>query len=814
MATVYVAHDLRHNRKVALKVLRPELAALIGAERFLKEIEVTANLQHPHILPLHDSGDADGFLFYVMPFVEGETLRDKLTRERQLGVDEAIALTKAVASALDYAHRHGVIHRDIKPENILLHDGQPVVADFGIALAVSHAGGTRLTETGLSVGTPHYMSPEQAMGDRELDARSDVYSLGAVLYEMLVGEPPFTGPTAQAIVAKVITERAPVVTVHRDTVPPHVAEAIQRALAKLPADRISSAAVFADALSRPGALAEQPRAAAVESVVPDAQRRFAWWHLAAAVALAAGVTATAMWLALRQPAAPGSVTRFHVAAGETTLRMTVAPALALSPDGSRLVIPGRDGLYLREMDQLEARLIPGTEGADQTAFSPDGEWIVYETTNDELRKVRLAGGGSIALAPDVMIGTSWGPDGTIVYSSDETRGLIRMTDAGADPQPITRPDTSSGETSHRWPDVLPEGRGVLFTIWKQGNEDAHIAVVSLKTGDVTDLGPGVFPRYLSSGHVAFGDGVGGALLVAPFDLDRLVLGDPVPVLEGVALTSIGGLHVAVSRSGGLAYLTGAVGERTLVRVDRRGSTEPLAAEDRDFREPRLSPDARRVAVRVNDDDRRDIWIYDLRGNTQTRLTVDGNNSDPAWTPDGSSVSFSSRRGGALGVFWRPWDGSAPAESLLTVTAASELHMGSWAPDGSRFTYRVNAGSRDLDLWWFDLSGDREARPYLATEFAEASPMISPDGSWLAYQSNESGRFEIYVRPFPDGGGRIPISNAGGIEPLWSRDGRELFYVDPDRRLVSVQVETSPAFRVGERTALFELEGFVRMVSPS
>src|SRR2546426_1572744 len=254
MATVYLAEDLKHRRLVALKVLSPDLAASLGTDRFLREIDIAARLTHPHILPLHDSGEADGLVFYVMPYIEGESLRDKLTREKQLDIDEAIGIARAVASALDYAHRHGVIHRDIKPENVLMHDGQPVVADFGIALAVSAAGSSRITETGLSLGTPHYMSPEQAMGDRVLDARSDIYSLAAVLYELLAGEPPYTGPTAQAIVAKVITEKPISVTAHRDTVPPHVAAAIQKALAKLPADRFHSAAEFAEALVRPGAV--------------------------------------------------------------------------------------------------------------------------------------------------------------------------------------------------------------------------------------------------------------------------------------------------------------------------------------------------------------------------------------------------------------------------------------------------------------------------------------------------------------------------------------------------------------------------------
>src|SRR5512141_941878 len=255
MATVYLAEDLRHGRKVAVKVLRPELAAVIGADRFLAEIRTTANLQHPHILPLHDSGQADSFLFYVMPFVEGESLRDRLVRETQLPIGDAVRIATEVASALDYAHRHGVIHRDIKPENILLHDGRALVADFGIALAASKAGGTRMTETGMSLGTPTYMSPEQAMGEREITARSDVYALGCVLYEMLAGEPPFTGPSAQAIIARVVTEEPRSLTLQRKTIPPHVEAAVERALAKLPADRFASAAQFAEALEKPGLVA-------------------------------------------------------------------------------------------------------------------------------------------------------------------------------------------------------------------------------------------------------------------------------------------------------------------------------------------------------------------------------------------------------------------------------------------------------------------------------------------------------------------------------------------------------------------------------
>ncbi|HSR15852.1 MAG TPA: protein kinase [Gemmatimonadales bacterium] len=812
MATVFLAHDLKHNRKVALKLLRPELAALIGAERFLKEIETTANLQHPHILPLFDSGEASGFLYYVMPYVEGESLRDRLTREKQLGVDEAVQLTCAVASALDYAHRRGVIHRDIKPENILLPDGQPMVADFGIALAVSQAGGTRLTETGLSVGTPHYMSPEQAMGDRELDARSDVYSLGAMLYEMLVGEPPFTGPTAQAIVAKVITEKAPMVTAHRDTVPAHVAQAIRRALAKLPADRIGSAAQFAEALTRPGVLPteETTLAATAGGLAP---RRAGAGRLAAAVALGALVTAAVMWLLLRPaPPAPPVVTRFAVDPGEASVRGSQSPALALSPDGRRLVFPGREGLYLREMDQLEARLIPGTQGAVNVSFSPDGEWVMYDIRND-LNKVRLAGGGSITLARNLGRGASWGDDGTIVYTLFAEPSLYRITDAGGDPTRIATADTAAGETDLRYPDVLPGGRGVLTTVWHTSAADAHIAVIS-PDGTRKDLGPGMAARYLSSGHIVFADFAGATLLAAPFDLDRLAMGDPVPVLEGVLMSGVGSAHFALSRSGTLAYLSGQSGVTQLLRVDRRGTAVPLTSEGADFWEPRLSPDGRQVAVRVDEEETSNIWVHDLEGGTQTRLTVEGINMDPVWTPDGRRITFSSERNGVVGIFWRPWDGSEPAESLVTHQGAVQTHAGSWTPDGKRLAYRLNTGGSgggSRDLWSFAPGASPSAEPFLATQFNEVAPQVSPNGRWLAYQSDESGRFEIYVRPFPGGGGRIPVSTAGGMEPVWSRDGRELFYIDPDDRLIATRVESGEAFRVGERTPLFSTDEFRRRV---
>ncbi|MGK2963358.1 MAG: protein kinase domain-containing protein, partial [Gemmatimonadaceae bacterium] len=379
MATVYLARDLRHDRMVAIKVLRPELAAVIGADRFLAEIRTTANLQHPHILPLFESGQADSFLFYVMPFVEGESLRDRLQREKQLPVGEAVRIAKEVASALDYAHRHGVIHRDIKPENILIHDGQALVADFGIALAASKAGGGRMTETGMSLGTPHYMSPEQAMGEREITARSDVYALGAITYEMLSGEPPFTGPTAQAIVAKVMTEEPRALHLARKTIPEEVEDAVRRALEKLPADRFESAAEFAAALTQP-AVATGKRTASGRTTAKRG-RLEPWrdWRVLAAAAALLLVGGAAGWTSRPAPETSRPVARFRIPVPEG-ISPVPANVLALSPDGSAIVYAGRTGtgdrqLYIRRLDALVSNPIPGTRGATFPVMSPDGKHV-------------------------------------------------------------------------------------------------------------------------------------------------------------------------------------------------------------------------------------------------------------------------------------------------------------------------------------------------------------------------------------------------------------------------------------------------------
>jgi serine/threonine-protein kinase len=820
MATVYLAHDVKHDRKVALKVLRPELAAVIGAERFLNEIKVTANLQHPHILPLHDSGEADTFLYYVMPFVEGDTLRDKLDREKQLGIENAIEITRGIAAALDYAHRQGVIHRDIKPENILIHDGQPLVADFGIALAVSAAGGNRLTETGLSIGTPHYMSPEQAMGDRELDARSDVYSLGAMLYEMLAGDPPYTGSTAQAIVAKVITEKAPPVTATRDTVPPNVAAAIQKSLAKLPADRFGSAADFADALARPSAssvaaattgaaFAEDPAAARTLAVrLPSMKQTLPWLLIAAASAVA-----LLGWL---QRPAP-HISRFALAVPQETA-LTInqgGNTLALSPDGRQLVYVGPERrLFVRNLDDLEAHPLPGTENARAPFFSPDGEWVGFYA-DGRLSRVALGGGPPLTITETQtnFRGASWGDGDIVILTRSTSSPLFRVPAAGGDITQLTQLDTSTTVTSHRWPHVLPGGKAVVFAIYNGTMDETELAAASIETGEVIRLQlRGLRAQYAATGHLVYGT-ADGSLVAVPFDKDRLeVNGAPVSLIEGLMVRSSVMAEFEISRTGALAYLDGLPPDLSLVAVDRNGLEDVLVEGLQQARAPRISVDGTRIALELDDGSNTDVWVYDLRAETMTRMTFWGGSYYPAWTPDDASISFTSiaENSNNRNLFILPSDGSGVPEPLYE--AAGEQWESLWLPDGRSFIVRSTQQGTTRDIGITTLDGG-DLRPLVNTEFEERSPSLSPDGRWLAYCSNESSRNEVYVRPVSEVGGKRQVSVDGGGEPLWSRDGREVYYRGLDDNIYAVAIETSPTLRIGQRSVLFE-DKYVRNFSHS
>jgi Tol biopolymer transport system component len=828
MATVYLADDLKHDRKVAVKVLRPELAAVIGAERFLAEIRTTAKLQHSHILPLHDSGEVRlgdsgdngprSFLYYVMPFVEGESLRDRLNREQQLPVAEAVRIASEVASALDYAHRHGVIHRDIKPENILLHDGSAMVADFGIALAVRSAGGTRMTETGMSLGTPHYMSPEQAMGEREITARSDVYALGAITYEMLVGEPPFTGPSAQSIVAKVLTEQPRPLAPKRHTIPPHIDATVLMALEKLPADRFASAAQFAEALSgRTEGLPVGRTYPGTSAALPPGRLAASWrrnFWIAASVATAClGVAA---WSWMRGRSSPAPISRQYITAGNGMAIYTGAPSLALSPDGSVLAFVDTtpDGpIFLKHRADLNPVAIPGTGGANNPTFSPDGKWIAYMVSG-HLRKVAIAGGSPINLSDSAgagfFAGVAWLEDNSLVYVTTSLTQLRRMSaDGGASTLVATTEDSALAGRGAGVPVALPGNHGVLFKVCTSGCVTMDLYASDLK-GHQKLLIPGAaMAWYLGDGRLLYVQR-DGAALIAPFDLDRLELTGPgVPSLNGVLVTT-GYPNLTWSKSGTLVYLegTGNGSDAEVLRVTRSGVVSRIdTAWFGAFNSLALSPDGGRVAIGMGSGDGLlNIWIKQLDRGPFSRLTFSGRDRRPAWSPDGRMVAFVRDTVGGL-VMGHASDGSGPDVPLARLDQL--IQEIDWSPDGRWIIGRTdNSAAGAGDLVAFRPGGDTAPMPIAPTPYTELHPSLSPDGHWLAYASNESGVSEVYVRPFPNSGsGRWQVSLSGGSMPRWSRNGRELYFVSSTNRMMAATITTRPAFGAGTPVALFNVAGF-------
>ncbi len=814
MATVYLAQDLRHDRRVALKLMRPELSAVIGAERFLAEIKLTANLQHPHILPLFDSGEADGCLFYVMPFIEGESLRDRLSREKQLPVADAVRIASEVASALDYAHRHHVIHRDIKPENILLHDGRALVADFGIALAASKAGGNRMTETGMSLGTPHYMSPEQAMGEREITARSDVYALGAMLYEMLTGDPPFTGSTAQAVVARVLTEAPRPIHPQRHTIPPYVEAAVLTALEKLPADRFATAAEFAEALVGRGYAPTVPSAVVAPTVpmAAAARRRDPVTLVLLAVSVAAIAAAVWGWL---RPTPEPLTNRYSVFYPPNQAVQSVSGSgnrVAISPDGRRLAYVGpaeRGGrLWLREHDQLTSTPIAGTEGAGSPFFSPDGRSIGFLVGGTTLRTVSLDGGPVLTLADSVnSTGGDWGSDGNVYVEVDS--GIARIPQAGGRLE-LLYDAVTRNETGAEWPIVLPGAKGLLFRTRRanQATSDFQIVGMKLPNGEPKVLTRGIFARYSPTGHllVATSDG---KLVAIPFDPDKLeVTGPPVGILEGLGI-EVGGFSVnlALSQTGTLVYTTGgAAGTRRPVWVSREGVESPVDPAW----QPQgivanfaLSPDGKALAVDVVLNSVNTVWVKQLPSGPYSRLTFgDTGHMRPTWSADGRSVLYLGQVTNSGGIpTMRRADGTGGTRRLFsggrTWGQALETRDGKWLVLRSSV---FEGGKGDI----FGVrAGDTTLVPLVASAATEADAAVSPDGRWLAYASEESGTAEIYVRPFPDTeSARWQVSSAGGADPVWSRNGRELFFLSAENEMMSVAVAPGGTFSISPPERLF------------
>ncbi len=812
MATVYLAEDLKHDRKVALKVLRPELSAVIGAERFLVEIKTTANLQHPHILALYDSGQVDGTVFYVMPFVAGESLRDRLAREKQLPVADAVRIATEIAGALDYAHRHGVIHRDIKPENILLHDGRALVADFGIALAASRGeGGSRMTETGMSLGTPHYMSPEQALGERNLDARSDVYALGCVLHEMLAGEPPFTGPNAQAVIARVMNSAPEPVTALRKSVPDEVADAILTALEKLPADRFASAAGFAAALTGDASSAtRRSPTTRARAAARGSRASRALWPSAFAVAAVA-----AAWGWLRPsgetelPPSRLAIPTPGLGGGNAFLQRI----LDISPDGRTLIYvnaaEGGSRLVRRPMESAEATVL----SAIPTLFagpviSPDGREIAATNTlGTQMFLFPLDGGSGKPLPRDLAWSNimTWGQDGALWSSpqNDRARGIARIAPTGEVTYPF-----GTALLGYSLQEVLPGGRYGLAVRNPIGTAFGPSFVLDLKTGETTPLlGIDVVEIRYTQGLLVYVLN-SGSLEAVRFDpRTRRTSGSPFVIASDVALTGGGQAQFAVSDNGTVVYVPDA--PRSLVLVDRAGNARVAYSEGRNFHIPRFSPDGRRLLTDFTSADGRDVWQLDLAGGTMSRVTFDRDGHDATWEPDGQHLAYvsASRAGGALTIYRTAVGRSGEVDSIISSPALA--YTGEWLPDRSALVTVGNslAGDSRGDIAIVRNGGRGPVEPLVATRFEERFPDVSPDGRWLAYASDQSGTSDVYVRPLDRAGEEIRVSLAGGSEPMWGPDGRELFYREPVTNalmLTAASLTFAPAPAVTARRRLFDV----------
>jgi serine/threonine-protein kinase len=840
MGEVYKARDTRLERIVAIKVLpthladKPELR-----ERFEREARTIAGLNHPHICTLHDIGRQDGIDFLVMEYLEGETLATRLLKG-PLPLEQVLRYAIEIADALDKAHRKGVTHRDIKPGNIMLTKNGTKLLDFGLAKLKQEAARPAApfsqlptmshnpTVEGTILGTLQYMAPEQVEGKvDEIDGRTDIFAFGAVVYEMATGKKAFEGKSSASVLGAIMHLEPPPISSLQPMSPPALERLVKICLAKDPDGRWQSSGDVGRQLqgiieggSAPSVVAPTAAARTV------AWRRVIPWALAASL-LCAAVAGFAVWTLTRP--GPQTVMRFPIMLGPNgAFAGTGRHVLAISPAGTHVAYTAASGLMLRPIDQLEAAPIPGTTGATSPFFSPDGQWIGFYA-DGQLQKVSVTGGAPVKLcAASNPFGANWGPDGSILYGQGP-EGIWRVAEVGGTPEQIIK-GAETGQA--HGPQLLPGGEWVLFTFLPEGIIDwnqAQIVAQSLESGERKVLiNGGRDARYVSTGHLVYA--LAGALFAVPFDpAEPSLTGGAIPLVEGVASATgaTGAAQYSLAGNGSLVYVpqgtfgtaggAAVLAPRTMVWVDREGREEPLAAPPRPYTSPRLSPDGRRVATNIRDE-ASEVWVLDLARTMLTRLTFDPRpDRFPLWSPDGQRIAFSSQRDGSAGnLFWQAADGTGSIEKLAE--SQKQVFPTAFSADGSQILVYESPGglgteqSDDISIVPLRREGSRqgpgqdarsEIRPLLHTAFAELFPELSPDGRWMAYQSSESGKFEVYVRPFPDvDSGRWQISTDGGIEPLWARSGRELFYRNGEA-LMTVPISAGASFAYGNPRLVFK-----------
>ena len=802
MGEVYRATDTNLKRQVAIKVLPASVAAdPERLARFQREAEILAALNHPNIAHIHGLEKSDRTVALVMELVEGPTLADRIAKG-PIPLDEALPLAKQVAEALEAAHEQGIIHRDLKPANIKVRDdGKVKVLDFGLAKALDPSGAStanatnsptismHATQAGFILGTAAYMSPEQAVG-KPVDKRSDVWAFGAVLLEMLTGRQVFSGETVSDVLASVLKDEPDWAALPGDT-PASIRRLLRRCLEKNRKRRLSDVAdarlEIEDVLITPAS--DVPAMPATGS--RGGSRNVAL-SAAAAFLVAGAAAGSAVWIATRP--SPARVTRTTIqTSGATAFVNTQRSAggnLAITPDGSRVVYTAAGQLVVRRLDQFEPTTLSDLSSPTQPFIDPTGQWVGF-FDGMVLKKVAITGGPAVTVFRDSNpsggpLGATWGPDGTIVYAGAAAAGLKRVSAAGGEAESLTTLDPAQGEVRHLRPFFLPGGRALLFTIfYVKGPESARIAVLDLQTGARTVLLAGNHARYLPSGHLVYG--TEGALRAVAFDIERrAVVGTPVPVVAPVAASlGQGAYEYDVAADGTLVYLATSLASpptRTLMWVDRQGRETPLGIDAGFFVHPRLAPDGMRAAV-LNAGN---TWMWDFARARLTPGTLDGA-SISIWLDSRRFVFSSTRAGGTPNLYVQAADGTGTATRLTDSPTAN--HPTGVTPDGTRIVFNQATLTQQGDIRLLTLSPTPVVTPLIETRFDERGGVVSPDGRWLAYESNRSGAYEVYVQPFPAvEGGLWQISSAGGVQPLWARNGRELFYIAPDHALMAVSVE--------------------------
>jgi serine/threonine protein kinase len=833
MGEVYKARDTRLNRMVAIKVLPDQFANRSELrERFEREARTIASLNHPHICTLYDVGHQDGTDYLVLEYLEGETLAERL-KKGPLPLEQVLQYAIEITDALDKAHRKGITHRDLKPGNIMLTKSGAKLLDFGLAkfqheanaaeaLSQRPTGLDSITGKGAIVGTLQYMAPEQIEG-KPVDARTDIFAFGAVVYEMATGKRAFDGQSQASLIAKTLEVDPPPMTSIQSTTPPALDHLVKRCLAKDPGERWQSAKDICEQLRWLSESREEKHDPAIAAVVAQqrrAKKRLVWAGVVVA-ALVATRLAFFVYSRVTLPSPGVRVVRFAVAlppAQQLSVLSGSEPhAIALSPDGTQLAYVARQNgvtqIFLRALNSLESKPLPGTEEGSTPFFSPDSQWLGFVGGYGKLKKVSIDGGPAVDLCDvdsRLVFGASWGSQGSIVFGY--VGGLRQVPESGGSPKQLTTvPGTSSGTSDHMWPEFLPGGKAVLFV--RGVAADPRISVVSIETGGQRDLIAGKDPVYSPTGHLLYSQG--GTLMAAPFDLQRLaVTGTGVPVAEGILQRTPDvfqppAADYSISATGSLAFVPGVAtaAPLKLTWVSRSGAEQPLPAPAHIYLHPRLSPDGQRIAVGITEKESQ-VWLYDIAQGTLSRFTFEGsNNLTPFWTRDGQRIVFISNKEGPRNIFSKLADGSGGLERLTT---SENLDIpGSFSPDGQVLAFAEIDPHTGYDIWTLRLKGSsaeteqsRKPQPFLKTSFNENVPQFSPDGHWLAYVSDESGRYEIYVVPYPGPGGKWQISTEGGREPLWNRNGRELFYRSGNK-MMAVDINTRMGFSAGTPKMLFE-----------